>query len=161
MLFGRALFTELNNSNADWSIVFYIFYSIIFYFIILNVYAAIVMRTYDNLRIKKQLVQEAMADIFAKQAQEHTNKVRNIIFCRMDRVQIVDSDEESGKSEDEVEEDTKYSHEENKRRLKIADAALRKVNIEDEAGMKHTPSLHKRIMSNIGVLQELLNPNSN
>jgi len=66
MLFGRDLYPELDQANPQASIPFFVIYSVLFYFIILNVYAAIVMRTYDNLRQKKQLMTEAMADIFAK-----------------------------------------------------------------------------------------------
>jgi hypothetical protein len=50
MLFGRDLYPELKRSNSRMSDLFFIGYSICFYFVILNVYAAIVMRTYDNLR---------------------------------------------------------------------------------------------------------------
>ena len=50
MLFGRDLYSELNRSNPRMADLFFIGYAICFYFVILNVYAAIVMRTYDNLR---------------------------------------------------------------------------------------------------------------
>lgn len=63
MAFGRDYFKDFDESNSDISIPFFVIYSFIFYFVILNVYAAIVMRTYDNLRQKKQLLTEAMADI--------------------------------------------------------------------------------------------------
>ena len=119
MLFGRDLYYKLYRSNSESAIYFFIFYSIVFYFIILNVYAAIVMRTYDNLRQKKQLMTEAMADIFAKQAEEQSNKVRNIIFCSMDRVQMDDSEDSKSESEDELEEDNGLSYAENMRQRKI------------------------------------------
>jgi hypothetical protein len=86
MLFGRDLFDNLYRSNSDAAVYFLIFYSVVFYFVILNVYAAIVKSTYANLRQKKQLTTEAMADIFAEEAEEQSNKVRNIICCTMDRV---------------------------------------------------------------------------
>ena len=85
----------------------------------MNVYAAIVMRTYDNLRQKKQLMTEAMADIFAKQAEEQSNKVRNIICCTMDRVQMDDTEDSKSESEDELEEDSGLSYAENMRQKKI------------------------------------------
>ena len=53
MMFGTDMFSELDASNAKFSIIFLITYAIMFYFVIKNVYAAIVMRTYDNLRQRK------------------------------------------------------------------------------------------------------------
>ena len=97
------------------------------------------MRTYDNLRQKKQLMTEAMADIFAKQAKEQSNKVRNIICCRMDRVQLDDSDESSSESEDDVDEFNGLSHAESKRQREIEkDMNKRLEKEEEESGAKHT-----------------------
>lgn len=74
------------------------------------------MRTYDNLRQKKQLMTEAMADIFAKQAEEQSNKIRNILFCQMKRVQLDESDASSESEEAGYqEEDNGLSAAENKR----------------------------------------------
>ena len=96
------------------------------------------MRTYDNLRQKKQLMTEAMADIFAKQAEEQSNKVRNIIFCTMDRVQMDDTEDSKSESEDELEEDNGLSYAENMRQRKIrADMAKKLQKEEEEAGAKH------------------------
>ena len=50
MTFGQDYFPEIYASNPKGSVIFFIIFSIFMYFIILNVYAAIVMRTYDNLR---------------------------------------------------------------------------------------------------------------
>ena len=86
MLFGRDMFSKLHYSNGEASLTFFVCFSILFYFIILNVYAAIVMRTYDNLRQKKQLMTEALAEIYTKQAQDHTKWMWNIICCRMERI---------------------------------------------------------------------------
>lgn len=148
MLFGRDLFPELRRSNAEAAIVFFILYAITFYFVILNVYAAIVMRTYDNLRQKKQLLTEAMADIFAKQAREHTNRVRNFICCGTGSAQVEDSDEgPSSDSDEEAWEQTRWSHEEYERRRRLELAAEKARRKEDEeAGVTHAPSLQRRLM---------------
>ena len=145
MLFGRDLFPELRRSNAEAAIVFFILYAITFYFVILNVYAAIVMRTYDNLRQKKQLLTEAMADIFAKQAREHTNRVRNFICCGTGSAQVEDSDEGSSSDSDE-DKLAELSHEEyeKERRRKLAEKARRKED--EEAGVTHAPGLQRRLM---------------
>ena len=42
--------------------------------------------TATRMRQKKQLTTEAMADIFAEEAEEQSNKIKNIICCSMDRV---------------------------------------------------------------------------
>jgi len=41
------------------------------------------MRTYDNLRIKKQLVTEAKAKILAQEAEKKKFIVTNLICCRI------------------------------------------------------------------------------
>ena len=148
MMFGRDLFPELRRSNADAAIVFFILYAITFYFVILNVYAAIVMRTYDNLRQKKQLLTEAMADIFAKQAREQSNRLQNFICCRMDSAQVEDSDEgPSSDADDDAWESSKWSHEEYERRRRIELTVERKRRKDDEeAGATHAPSLQRRVM---------------
>jgi hypothetical protein len=149
MVFGRDLLPELRRSNADAAITFFILYAITFYFVILNVYAAIVMRTYDNLRQKKQLLTEAMADIFAKLAREQTNKLRNFICCRTDSAQVEDSDEgPSSESDDEAWEASKWSHEEYERRRRIQLAVAKKRRKEDEeaGGAAHAPTLQRRVM---------------
>lgn len=144
MLFGRDLFPELRRSNAEAAIVFFILYAITFYFVILNVYAAIVMRTYDNLRQKKQLLTEAMADIFAKQAREHTNRVRNFICCGMGSAQVEDSDEDPSSDSDEEEQGWSHEEYERERRRKLAEKARHKED--EEAGVTHAPSLQRRLM---------------
>ena len=65
LVFGRNLYTYFKDLDHTTAMIFFLMFSILFYFVILNVYAAIVMRTYDNLRQKKQLLTEAMAEIFA------------------------------------------------------------------------------------------------
>ena len=106
MIFGRDMYVELDESNTNLSILFFIIFSIVFYFVILNVYAAIVMRTYDNLRQKKQLHTEAMADISAKKAIEKGNKIRNIIFCT-DKPTRADESDSSSSSDREYDIDDK------------------------------------------------------
>jgi len=77
------------------------------------------MRTYDNLRQKKQLLTEALADIFEKKAIEHTQTFWNIIFCRIER-RINYEEEESSDSDDEDWEESELPYEEYLRRKKIA-----------------------------------------
>jgi hypothetical protein len=51
MMFGLDLYQKsIYQSNPDTAMWFYLLFSILFYFVIMNLYAAIVMRTYDNLR---------------------------------------------------------------------------------------------------------------
>lgn len=56
------------------------------------------MRTYDNLRQKKQLLTEARAEIFAKQAKDHTDTFWAIIFCKVEKRNKDESDDESSDS---------------------------------------------------------------
>jgi len=53
LAFGFDMFPDMDKSNPDISKLFFVLFAIIFNFVILPVYAAIVMRTYDNLRLKK------------------------------------------------------------------------------------------------------------
>ena len=85
MMFGLDVYVaDIHNANPSSALWFYVFYCIIFYFVIVNLYAAIVMRTYDNLRQKKQLVTEAMALIETARVEEHSRTFWSIIFCRVD-----------------------------------------------------------------------------
>lgn len=99
MVFGRNVYERFQDAYPDSALTFFLLFSILFYFVILNVYAAIVMRTYDNLRQKKQLLTEAMAEIFAKQAEEHTNTFWAIIFCKAQKKAAVESDDEDSDSD--------------------------------------------------------------
>ena len=89
-----------------------------------------------------------MADIFAKQAREQTNRLRNFICCRTDSAQVEDSDEgPSSDPDEEAWEASNLSHEEYERRRRIALAAEKKRRKEDEeAGVTHAPSLQRRVM---------------
>ena len=62
--------------------LFFIFI-IFFCYICLKMFAAIIMRTYDNLRKRKQLVVEAMASIVEKEANEEKAKWINFICCKI------------------------------------------------------------------------------
>ena len=99
MIFGYDMFSEFDGQNPSAALPFFLVFAILFYFVILNVYAAIVIRTYDNLRQNKQLLTEALADIFEKQALEHTETFWNIIFCRIPQRQNEEVD--SSESDDE------------------------------------------------------------
>jgi len=112
-MFGFDMFPDLSQANQNISIVFFVIFAVVFYFVVLNVYAAIVMRTYDNLRLKKQLLSEAMADILAKEAEDHSKRFWNILFCKMDKVGE-DSDEGRDSTSDDEEEieDSGLSYEE-------------------------------------------------
>ena len=55
-------------ANPDLVPLFYFPYVIVFYFIVMSFFSAIIMRTYDTLRQRKQLVTEAMARILASEA---------------------------------------------------------------------------------------------
>jgi Na+/melibiose symporter-like transporter len=50
MTFGKDMLLQIYGSNSKGALTFFVIFSIFIYFVILNVYAAIVMRTYDNLR---------------------------------------------------------------------------------------------------------------
>ena len=85
MLFGRHVYENVKERYPESAVFVFMMLSVLFYFVVLNIYAAIVMRTYDNLRQKKQLLTEAMADMIAQQAEEHTKTFWAIILCRVDR----------------------------------------------------------------------------
>lgn len=64
------------------------------------------MRTYDNLRQRKQLVTEAMAMILTKETQKQKAIWINLICCRISQnqnQQADDSDDESSSSSEEEE----------------------------------------------------------
>ena len=79
MIFGSIFYSEMNDSNKNLAPIFFYVFMIIFYFIVMKFFQvwlkpllttivkAIIMRTYDDLRQRKQLVTEAMAMILAKE----------------------------------------------------------------------------------------------
>ena len=110
---------------------------------------------------------EAMADIFEKQAKEFNNKLQNIIFCKMDKWQIDDSDDNSSDSEDFENDQIQAAREdlpleEVQRRNRII-FEVQKANQEkeEEAGKSRSFDLWGRVMHNWGTVLDLLNPNSN
>ena len=52
------------------------------------------MRTYDNLRQKKQLITEAMAELIAKDTRVQKEIWTNFFFCRIKAIKNDDSDSE-------------------------------------------------------------------
>ena len=82
-MFGLYSAEKFGEETPLFGIVISYLYVFIFYFIIAFMYAAVVMRTYDNLRMKKQLVTEAMADILAKEASVNKQVLLNFLFCRI------------------------------------------------------------------------------
>jgi hypothetical protein len=65
MVFGEFDYKHLEADTSYKSklvaALFFFPFMLVFFFIVMNMFAAIVMRTYDNLRVKRQLVTEAMA----------------------------------------------------------------------------------------------------
>lgn len=163
MVFGRNVYDHFKDAYPDSALVFFMLFSILFYFVILNVYAAIVMRTYDNLRQRKQLLTEAMADIFAKQAEEHTNTFWAIIFCKVERKSTVDSDDEDAGPEGEnewEESNEEYGEFLRKRKLRSDYLKQRRKAQESQKNHRQVSSWPVRINHSLMTLKDYLNPNA-
>jgi len=65
MILGDIDYLKMEKANKKVAVLLYIPFVIIFNIIILDIFASIVIRTYDNMRRKKQIITEAMASIIA------------------------------------------------------------------------------------------------
>jgi ABC-type transporter lipoprotein component MlaA len=83
MMFGKFFYGEMEQANVTLAPVFFYPFIVTFNFIVLSFFSAIIMRTYDNLRQRKQLVTEAMAMILTKETQKQKAIWINLICCRI------------------------------------------------------------------------------
>ena len=74
---------QLKAVNQNLSTVFIVFFVIVFFMILLNVFLAIVMSTYDTLKKNSQLTLNAKAEMIGEQTQEWFNALTNLIFFRV------------------------------------------------------------------------------
>ena len=70
MIMGEVNFAEMDEANPEMSYIFFFPFMILFFLILLNMFLAIVMSTYDQLRKTKQINTEAMAAILADETKK-------------------------------------------------------------------------------------------
>ena len=86
--FGQsAIFDQVYEVNGDLSAIFLISYLIIFYFIMRNAFLAIIISTYQSLRLKTKLVLEAKAEMLKQESTEFFHALVNLIFFRVTSAQ--------------------------------------------------------------------------
>lgn len=73
----------MEKANSRVAMIIYFPFVILFNIFILDVFASIVMRTYDNMRVKKQIVTEAMASIIAEETRNKKEVLLDFLLCRI------------------------------------------------------------------------------
>ncbi|CDW74117.1 polycystic kidney disease 2-like 1 [Stylonychia lemnae] len=135
MMFGEVEFQKINAANSFLAPIFFILFILAFFYIIINFFSAIIMRTYDNMRQRKQLVTEAMAEIVAQEANQHKEIWLNLICCRI-------------KQPKQLAEDDEDNDEENRN--------LNSNNNVDTDSEVNNPSLSAKIQYNLNQVRKLL-----
>lgn len=70
---------------------FYVFVFFFCYFAV-NMYQAILIQTYNDLRRRRLLLSEAMARIHLREFKDTLIKVRNLVFCRSPKIYAEQTD---------------------------------------------------------------------
>ena len=73
-LLGEIDYDIMKDSNYDMSLVIFIPFMLLFFFILLNMFMAILMSIYGDLRVKKQRDTEAIAALLSQAAGKLRNK---------------------------------------------------------------------------------------
>ena len=81
MMFGEYFYSTMFNADKEIAAFIFVIFVYIFTFVTLNMYIAIVMRTYIKLWDHKMVVSQAMARIFYKDKKENLRKIFNLLFC--------------------------------------------------------------------------------
>lgn len=82
MFLGEFPYAEMYKSDPKVSALILILFVIIMNFMILNMYTAIVIRTYNKLQARQLFLGESMAKIVAKHASKKTKNWINFLCCR-------------------------------------------------------------------------------
>lgn len=82
MILGNANMYFFGDVNPELSKIFFLIYMSLFFFILLNMFLAIVIATYTDIRQRNQKLLEAKADLTAKDAKLAKQKWINLIFFK-------------------------------------------------------------------------------
>lgn len=82
MILGEVDFLNLYNENTDISPIFFIVFNVLFVLILINMFLAIVMATYIDLRKKNYTVTQAKARIIEEDLHKYRTTWLNLIFCK-------------------------------------------------------------------------------
>ena len=101
MFFGEVPYTEMYSANSKASATFFAFFILIFCFFAMNTYTAIIIETYQKLRVQKLLLSEALARLIVRDTMIRFNNRLNLIILRQS--QNDDNDENTNKNDSETE----------------------------------------------------------
>ena len=82
MIFGEYFYTTMFKADSQVSAFIFVVFVYIFTFVTINMYIAIVMRTYVKLREQKMYLSQAMARLFWNQTKTNLLNIFNLLFCR-------------------------------------------------------------------------------
>ena len=82
MIFGEYFYTIMFKADSEVSAFIFVVFVYIFTFVTINMYIAIVMRTYVKLREQKMYLSQAMARLFWNQTKTNLLNIFNLLFCR-------------------------------------------------------------------------------
>jgi hypothetical protein len=83
-MMGQINYDVMNAANPSLSDIFLLFFIVLFVFILINMFLAIVMATYTELREENQELLEAKAEILGEQVKDANRKWINFLCCRID-----------------------------------------------------------------------------
>lgn len=82
-MMGQLDYDTINNANPSLSDIYIIFFIVLFVFILINMFLAIVMSTYTELREQNQELLEAKAELLGEQVKQANKKWLNLLLCRV------------------------------------------------------------------------------
>ncbi len=78
---GKVNYSEMYDANPSMAPMILFPFAIVFFFVLLNMFVAIVMSSYEILRNSTQLKTEANARIAEEEGATWTKKLMNFVFC--------------------------------------------------------------------------------
>ena len=95
-IFGVFNYTRMYNADKDVAVYNFTFSTLTFCFLGINMYTAIVLRSYNKLRERKMKLGEAMGELVRVRAEENVQLWVNLISCASKRRKNRDNAEEAG-----------------------------------------------------------------
>ena len=82
MMFGEYFYRAMFEADPEISAFIFVVFVYIFTFVTINMYIAIVMRTYIKLREHKMYLSQAMARLFYNETKTNLLNIFNLLFCQ-------------------------------------------------------------------------------